>query len=437
MSDPIAIIGGGIAGLTAACHFKNHGLPFILFEGSNSVAGLMKSVKDEEGFTYDCGVHFLTNRLAAAVGISRECRPMKRYGETVLLNGRNYSYPWGLIGSPRFAASAIKSKLATAIKAPSTTATQHYYKSYGKALSDEVALPLTEAWSGEVGENLAASVGQKFTTGLSRMIMLRAAAQITNRVIGIGYASTITESTNSWHVYPDRGISAVCEFQAKQVCNEVRLNSKVSEIGIENDTVKYIRVGDETIPVAGVVSTAPVHVLASMIRGTNKLDYLRRFKYRAMAFVNLKLEGHSGLSDVVTWVPERRFPFFRISDIGMGLPWLVPDGKSQITCDIGCNIGDEHWLMSDEQLIELCKFSMNQIVDGISKRCLGGRVVRVPLAYPVFRYEYEEDRNRFTAGTGINGLVSIGRNGEFAHILMEDVFWRTRWKVSKLIDGLL
>jgi len=26
----------------------------------------------------------------------------------------------------------------------------------------------------------------------------------------------------------------------------------------------------------------------------------------------------------------------------------------------------------------------------------------------------------------VAGLYSIGRNGEFAHILMEDVYWRTR-----------
>ena len=49
--------------------------------------------------------------------------------------------------------------------------------------------------------------------------------------------------------------------------------------------------------------------------------------------------------------------------------------------------------------------------------------------------EYEDDRRRFEQSTGIAGLYSVGRNGEFAHILMEDVYWRTRWKLLDLLPG--
>ena len=59
---------------------------------------------------------------------------------------------------------------------------------------------------------------------------------------------------------------------------------------------------------------------------------------------------------------------------------------------------------------------------------------RTPLAYPVYSLDYEEDRQRFERGTGIEGLFSVGRNGEFRHILMEDVYWRTRFALRTLID---
>ena len=55
-----------------------------------------------------------------------------------------------------------------------------------------------------------------------------------------------------------------------------------------------------------------------------------------------------------------------------------------LLCDIGCQIGDDNWSASDEHLTEL----------------------------------------------------SVGRNGEFAHILMEDVYWRTRWKVSEYLETI-
>ena len=62
---------------------------------------------------------------------------------------------------------------------------------------------------------------------------------------------------------------------------------------------------------------------------------------------------------------------------------------------------------------------------------------RTPMAYPVFDLEYEADRQRLEDGAlGVDRLVSIGRNGEFAHILMEDVYWRTIRRARQLAAEL-
>jgi protoporphyrinogen/coproporphyrinogen III oxidase len=433
---PVAILGGGIAGLTAATQLKHHRIPFILFEGSKGIAGLMKSERDGDGFTYDCGVHFVTNRLAAAVGASTQCQPMVRYGESVHLRDRDYSYPLGLMKSPRFMASALASKVASLRNRDQRSAEQFYRVQYGTKLADEVAIPLTEAWSGCPASEIAASVGQKFATSLPRMMMLRSAAWITNRVIGIGYAGTIKESTNSWHVYPNGGVAKICEILAQAVEHDIQLESKVERIVVADNRVVAVIVNGHEVEVSGAISTAPLHALAGIVSGTERLEPLKRFRYRAMVFVNLKLNGASGLNEVVTWVPEAKYPFFRLSDIGMGLPFLVPAGKSHITCDIGCKVGDETWTSSDETLVEKCLDSLELMVPGIKRRCFGSRVVRVPLAYPIFHLDYEADRQRLEKGTGIDGLLSVGRNGGFAHILMEDVYWRTRWKVSEFIEQI-
>jgi protoporphyrinogen oxidase len=279
-------------------------------------------------------------------------------------------------------------------------------------------------------------VGQKFATSLPRLMMLRASAAMTNRVIGIGYAGTITETTEAWHVYPSKGIAAVCHKLAEEVLDEVRLETRVEAIHVEGDAVRGITCNGEYQEVGGLISTAPVHILGKMIQGSDKLACLRSFRYRAMIFVNLKLDGPSGLQDVVNWVPERDHAFFRVSDIGLGLPWLVPSGKSQVTCDIGCQAGDEHWKASDETLTRQCTESLEKICPGIAARVIGSRVVRVPLAYPIYDLAYEGARRQFSQGTGIRGLLSVGRNGEFAHILMEDVYWRTRWKTAELIQQI-
>jgi oxygen-dependent protoporphyrinogen oxidase len=431
---PVVVIGGGLAGLSAAAHLRRHGVPVRLYEGSPRLAGLARSEHDADGFTYDFGAHFITNRLAAAVGCSAHCRDMPRYGETVHLNGQNSSYPLGLMRRPRFLLSAATTRATAPLRrGRPQNAAQWYTRNYGHALAQEIAIPLTQAWAGVPAEQLAASVGEKFATSLPRSLMLKLASAITGRTVALGYSKTLAESPHVWHVYPEGGIGAVCDRLAEEVADAIVLRQPVQAIHVEGGRVVGVRVGGGDVPAAAVISTAPVHVLARLVRGSDRLAPLAGFRYRPMVFVNLRIDGASGLRDVVTWTPGQEFPFFRLSDIGLGLPWLVPAGKSQLTADIGCEVGDATWTMADENLGRLCMTALERILPGISHRYLGCRVMRTPLAYPIYHRDYEAERLRFEQSTGIAGLLSVGRNGEFAHLLMEDVYWMTKRKVSALI----
>ncbi len=90
--------------------------------------------------------------------------------------------------------------------------------------------------------------------------------------------------------------------------------------------------------------------------------------------------------------------------------------------------------MDEEKLGELCLENLASIIPDIKQRYLGCNVLKTPIAYPVFLNEYEKERQDFEKSTNVENLLSIGRNGEFAHIFMEDVYWRTRKKVRNLIE---
>jgi protoporphyrinogen oxidase len=432
---PIAIIGAGVAGLTAANYLNGENVPFILFEAGKKIAGLASSFKDEEGFCYDFGAHFITNRLADAIGVGAECYTVKYYGEAVWLGGKTYDYPFGLIKIPRMTLSGIKSKLKSVRNGHQPrSAAEWFRKSYGNALADEVALPLIEAWSGANSKDLSAAVGESLPGSIGKTLYLKAASKLTGRAVACGYNREMPEKASVYHVYPKNGVSTLCEKLAENLEGKIKLESPVEAILVEDGKVKSVRAKGETHDVSAVVSTAPAHILSKLVQGTDALQSFSQFRYRPMTFINMRFEGRNLLPDTVLWFPEKQFPFFRLTEAPISMPWLAPEGKTLITVDIGCEKGDEFWTMDDETISELCLENLTEIIPDARERYLGCNVLRTPIAYPVFLNEYEQERRNFEQSTNVENLLSVGRNGEFSHIFMEDVYWRTRKKIQQFLE---
>jgi protoporphyrinogen oxidase len=431
---PVAILGAGFAGLVAADELTQRGIPVEVYEASPVIGGLARSFTDDEGFSLDFGAHFITNRLAAAIGVGDRCRTVRYYGESVWFEGSIASYPFGLLRKPRFVISALGAR--TQRSRDPVTVADLFRQRYGRALSIEVAEPLIEAWSGIPATKLASAVAEKLSTTIPKTIWLRAAAFATRRAVAIGYCQEQPESANVWHVYPEEGISMLVSHLAQRVDGAIRLESPVEGIVVDGGAVRAVVVNGEERPVAAAISTAPVNVLPKIIRGNDDLAHLSSFRYRPMVFVNLRFEGRNLLPDVVTWTPGREVPFFRVTEAPISMPWLAPEGKTIITADIGCEVGDEIWSADDDALATLCLKALERMVSSAASRYLGCKVLRTKIAYPVFDIEYEEERRAFAEGTGIEGLLSVGRNGEFDHLLMEDLYWRTLRRVRQLAVGL-
>jgi protoporphyrinogen oxidase len=430
---PVAVLGAGIAGLSAAVELRRAGVPVVVLEAAPQIAGLARSTHDPDGFWFDTGAHFITNRMAATLGISHRCLPVHAYGESVVVNGRTISYPDGLLREPRYVASALRSK-AMRLKVGDDAAS-FFRASYGAALADEIAVPLIEKWSGRKASHLAASVGDKIPSSVVETVWLKSARRLTGRPVAIGYCATQPQRAAVWHVYPDAGTAVLCDALAAEVADAIRVSTPAERVVVEDGAVAAVRAGGEEIEVRAVISTAPVNKLSGLVGGHPAVERFDRFSFRPMIFVNLKMRGRGLLPDTVLWIPDYTERFFRITDTTDALPTNAPDGHSLWTVDYGAEIGDEVWRMDTDELARRTLEGVERIVPGAAEQCIGWHVHRTALAYPVFDRSYEADRLSLRHGTGIEGLLSVGRNAEFDHLPMEDVYWRARWAVYRWLEG--
>lgn len=305
---PVVILGGGIAGLVAARDLGRRGVRSIVLEAGTDVGGLAATKRDADGFSYDVGAHFITNRLAAAVDLGHACRRVSHYGETVSLRGRSFDYPFGLALRPRYALSAVAGRLGSRVES-AVSAAEWFRASYGPSLADEVAIPLLEAWSGLPAEQLAAAVGGNIPSSIAATMFRRSVARMSHRAVAIGYSHDAAERVGVFHVYPEEGASAICRALAKNQTADIRLGTPVERIHLEDERVVGVTAAGVDLDVRAVVSTLPVDVLSLLAPDATALVPVKRFRYRSMVFVNLRLRGRGLLPEVVTWTPEHQFPF--------------------------------------------------------------------------------------------------------------------------------
>ncbi len=434
-NSPVVIIGAGYAGLTAAQRLHRENIPFVIYEASPRVAGLASTFDDVDGFSYDFGTHLITNRLAATLGIKEQCRNVEYFGESVFINGKDYRYPFGLASVPRYALGAARSRLQGGSQPAVTTAAEWAEATMGRELAREIAIPLMESLMGAPASELSPAVGNKLP-GTIHTLALRAAGKLTRRAVAIGYCQDLPESPRVWHVYPETGIACICNHLMETGADNISLNTPVQRVIVENERVTHVEINGLRQPAAAVISTAPVNVLPRLLEGTDKLDHLTQFSYSSMVFVNLFLKGHHLMPNVAVWFPETRFDFFRVQEPPISLPWTAPARHTYLTVDIGCKPGSELWALTDEELTVRCLNQLSEVIPNIHNRFLTARVLRTKTAYPIYFSRYEHERCQFKENSGIEGLYSVGRNGEFAHILMEDVYHRTQKKVNDLLNYL-
>lgn len=244
-------------------------------------------------------------------------------------------------------------------------------------------------------------------------------------------------------LYPKFGPGQLWETAAEEVKRlggEVRMNTKVTAVNIENGRVKSVTVEKDgqakEIPADYFVSSMPVSELVTGLRGcevpkdvydTAKALPFRDFITVGLLVDRLELKNTTKMRTVNNIVPDT-WIYIQESDVKIGRlqifnnwsPYLVSDpSKVWVGLEYFCNEGDELWSMSDADFIAFAEDELVRI-GVLKKENIRDAVrVRIKKAYPAYFGTYEHFDLVRNFLDGIPNLYCVGRNGQHRYNNMD------------------
>lgn len=425
----VAILGAGPAGLGAAWRLALSGKAApIVFEQRSEVGGNSGSF-ELDGVSVDYGSHRLhpacepriLGDLKQLLGDDLLDRP--RHGR-IRLRGRWIHFPLKpvdlMLGLPfsfglGVAADSLKKFLPHSNgKTPETFASV-LERSLGRTICRDFYFPYAVKMWGVRPENLSAIQAYRRVSTGSIGKMIRKAL---NSVPGMKPPGA------GRFFYPLRGfgqISRAIAGAAVEAGAELRLESSVRKIHLGRPHRIVVEHHDriESIEADHVWSTIPITALSRFVDPGAPPDLIEsseKIRYRAMVLIYLMLSEPRFTPFDAHYFPESEVRLTRLSEPKNYSSTSVPDDRTVLCGELPCDIGDEVWQASDEELSQLVLDSLAKCGLTVRSKVLKVVTKRLSHAYPIYHMGYEDHFDALDQwAAGLDRVLTFGRQGLFAH----------------------
>ena len=415
--DPVLVLGAGPAGVTAGYLLGRAGADAIVLEAEDQVGGLAKTVV-RDGYRFDLGGHRFFTKSAEVERLWHDVM-----GEELLVrprqsrihwNGRFLDYPLRAgnvvrrLGPLEVARCAL-SYAAAALKPAGEERTfeQWVTKRFGRRLFDLFFRSYTEKVWGVPTSEIRAEWAAQRIRGLSFGSAVRAAL-LGNR------GNRIKSLIEEFH-YPRLGPGQMWEAFAAEL-DDLRLETPVEGIEIEDGRVVAVEAGGERIPATAAISSLPLRTIVELA-GDDAPAHVHEaaagLRYRDFLTVAVALDREAPFPDTWIYVHDPDVRVARIQSYGAWSPAMLPDPRRAcLGLEYFCFAGDDLWQTPDEELVRLATReleALDLVPAGAVER---GWVVRVPQAYPIYDEDYQERVDTIRAWLEtVRNLQQVGRNG--------------------------
>jgi protoporphyrinogen oxidase len=421
--DPVVVLGGGPAGLTAGYLLAKAGRRVIVLEADEQVGGLAKTVVDPDGYRFDLGGHrFFTKNKEVNdlwLEIMGDEFLMRPRMSRIFWRGKYLDYPLKgtdvikKLGPVELTLCGL-SYLWAAVKPKGREDNFEQWVSnrFGKRLYNHFFKSYTEKVWGMPTTELRAEWAAQRIKGLSFFSAAKAAF--------LGNKGNKIKSLIDAFQYPRYGPGQMWEqmtSRIEELGGEVRLQTPATRIDVDAEgVVTAVHTPDEVIRPSAVISSLPLRDtigMASPQAPQEVRDAARGLRYRDFLTVALVLDGEDLFPDNWIYIHEPGVKVGRIQNYRSWSPWMVPDPDTAcVGLEYFCFKDDELWSSSDEDLIRLATDELAQLGLARPEAVRRGYVVRVPLAYPVYDEEYAERVATIRSYLDpLANLQQVGRNG--------------------------
>jgi protoporphyrinogen oxidase len=410
---PVAILGAGLTGLSAAIELDQRAVPYRIFEKLSEAGGHAVTIEDH-GFRFDRTGHLLhlkSDALRSQVleWIGPDHLQVQRRS-VIWSNGVYTRYPfqantYGL--PPKVAYECVQGFVAAhfaAHKPVPQNFEEFCLTHFGEGISRHFMIPYNSRLWGVHPREITSSWCQRFVPLPRLEDVIAGAVGLNDRELGY----------NANFIYPRLGIGELAKGMARRVPalelgrSPLRIELGPRRLVFEDEQVDFdVLVSSIPLPkLLGLIDEVPAHVrhAASKLRCSH-LDYL-----------DVALRRESGRDFHWAYVPEERYPFYRVGCYSHFSKALAPPGKAGLYVELADRSRPDLAELLPRVAQGLIEMGVIDSPDDIEF----ARARRIDFAYVIFDHEYFAALDVIRPFLEEARIVSSGRYGDWNYSAMED-----------------
>jgi YD repeat-containing protein len=412
-STKVAVLGAGLTGMSAAWHLQQANVPHRIFERRPSAGGHVVTLQDQ-GFCFDRTGHLLhlrdpAMRELALRWIGQDHMLVERHSMIWSHGGyTHYPYQANTFGLPPQVAyecilGFFKAKLEPSAVEP-TNFEEFCLAHFGEGFSRHFMIPYNCRLWGVHPREITAAWCSRFVPLPKLEDVIAGSVGLNDRQLGY----------NTQFLYPRKGIGALTEGMARDLPH-IEFERAPTAIDAAS---KRLTFDTETVDYHVLVSSAPLDQLCAIVRDAPQQVRQAASLQRCsrLWYLDVALDVPCGKPYHWVYVPEERYPFYRVGCYSHFSPALVPDGKAGLYIEL-----------ADRNEPDLDKL-LPSVTDGLiemgfirhGREILFARKRKIDYAYVIFDHNYFESVATVQRFLLDHDIISTGRYGGWNYSSMED-----------------